>query len=198
MKKIGLTGGIGSGKTTVARELESDSRIIVDADQIAREIVEPGQPALSELVEAFGSDILDSDGRLIRGELARRAFADEARTELLDSITHPRIHSEIDARFTELERAGADAVIFDMPLLIENGWGSEMDLVIVVDADVETRVRRLVEQRGMDEDDARARIKRQSGDEERRAAADIVIDNNGDIERLRAEVAAARTRIEAL
>ena len=198
MKKIGLTGGIGSGKTTVARELETDGRVIVDADQIAREIVEPGQPALEELARAFGEDILDEDGALNRAELARRAFADDAHPELLDSITHPRIREEVESRFRELERAGAEAVIFDMPLLVENGFDKEMDLVVVVDADVETRVARLVEHRGMDEDDARARIRQQSGDEERRAAADIVVDNNGDREHLESEIAAARARIEAL
>lgn len=186
MLRIGLTGGIGSGKSTVAELLISHARSdsglsleLVDADQIARDIVAPGQPALRELAQAFGGDILDEAGALRRRELATRAFVDAEKTELLNSITHPRIGEETLRRFAAAEEQGKDAVIYDMPLLVEQGYDREMDLVVVVDVEMEVRVRRLVASRGLTEDDARRRIDAQVPDAERLAAADVVIDNNG-------------------
>jgi len=191
MKLIGLTGGIGSGKSTVAQLLVEQGWALVDADRIARDIVEPGQPALAELAEAFGEDILRADGTLDRGLLASRAFASREKTDLLNSITHPRIHEETQARFAAARRAGEEFVVYDMPLLVDNGLHKDMDATIVVDVDVEERVRRLVEFRGLEEDDARRRIAAQIPDDVRRAAADVLIDNNGPREALDAQVAAA-------
>ncbi|MDK8763222.1 dephospho-CoA kinase [Corynebacterium sp. MSK218] len=188
MKLIGLTGGIGSGKSTVAQLLEEQGWVLVDADRIARDIVEPGQPALAELAEAFGEDILRADGTLDRGLLASRAFASREKTDLLNSITHPRIHEETQARFDAARRAGEEFVVYDMPLLVDNGLHKDMDATIVVDVDVERRVRRLVEFRGLEEDDARRRIAAQIPDDVRRAAADLLIDNNGPREALDAHV----------
>ncbi|ACP32965.1 dephospho-CoA kinase [Corynebacterium aurimucosum] len=188
MKLIGLTGGIGSGKSTVAQLLLRHGWVLVDADHIARDIVEPGQPALTELADAFGEDILQADGSLDRGLLASRAFASREKTDLLNSITHPRIQEETQARFDSARRAGADFVVYDMPLLVDKGLHKDMDATIVVDVDVEERVRRLVEYRGLDEEDARRRIAAQIPDDVRRAAADFIIDNNGARDELDAQV----------
>lgn len=188
MKLIGLTGGIGSGKSTVAQLLLRHGWVVVDADQIARDIVEPGQPALAELADAFGEDILQADGSLDRGLLASRAFASREQTDLLNSITHPRIQEETQARFAAARRAGADFVVYDMPLLVDKGLHKDMEATIVVDVDAEERVRRLVNYRGLDEGDARRRIAAQIPDEVRRAAADFIIDNNGAREELDAQV----------
>lgn len=188
MKMIGLTGGIGSGKSTVAKLLAEHGFPVVDADQLAREVVEPGQPALAELAEAFGQDVLLADGSLNRSELAARAFVDKERTELLNAITHPRIQELRERRFQEAEDAGSDAVVYDMPLLVEQGVDKNMDLTVVVDVDVEERIRRLVATRGLTEEDARRRIAAQVADAERLAAADVVIDNNGPVEALGEQV----------
>lgn len=198
MKIIGLTGGIGSGKSTVAGMLADAGYPVVDADQLAREVVEPGQPALAELAAAFGADVLDGEGALRRGELAARAFVDKRHTELLNSITHPRIQQLRRRRFAEAEAAGAAAVIYDMPLLVEKGVDQHCDLVVVVDVEAEERVRRLVEHRGLDAEDARRRIAQQIDDDVRRAAADVVIDNNGPLADLDAQVRGLVERIRAL
>ncbi|MCZ9309147.1 dephospho-CoA kinase [Corynebacterium uberis] len=181
---IGLTGGIGSGKTTVADLLRSHGFRIVDADQVAREIVAPGSPVLDQLAQAFGQDILDGDV-LDRTELARRAFADPEHTELLNTITHPWIEAETSRQFAD---AGDETVIYDMPLLVEKGLHEDMDYVVVVDVDAEERVRRLVELRGLGEDDARRRIDAQVSDERRREVADFIIDNNGPVDALAEQV----------
>lgn len=188
MKMIGLTGGIGSGKSTVAKLLAEHGFSVVDADQLAREVVEPGQPALAELAEAFGQDVLLADGSLNRSELAARAFVDKERTELLNAITHPRIQKLRERRFQEAKDVGSDAVVYDMPLLVEQGVDKNMDLTVVVDVDVEERIRRLVATRGLTEEDARRRIAAQVADAERLAAADVVIDNNGPVEALGEQV----------
>ncbi|WJZ02508.1 Dephospho-CoA kinase [Corynebacterium freiburgense] len=184
IRKIGLTGGIGSGKSTVAKLLEKQGFCIIDADQIARDIVEPGQPALAELVKAFGSGILLEDGSLHRGELARLAFSSEESTALLNAITHPKITAETQRRFADAEAQGFAEIVYDMPLLVDNGLHKDMDFVVVVDAEPEVRIDRLVRYRGLDEDDARRRLGAQLTDAERNAVADMVIDNNGEIEAL--------------
>lgn len=198
MLRIGLTGGIGSGKTTVADLLRSHGLPIIDADLIARDIVKPGQPALAELAQAFGHDILNEDGSLNRSLLATRAFVDAEHIELLNSITHPRIQAETARRFAAAEAAGEKAVVYDMPLLVDNGLDKAMDLVVVVDVDAETRVARLVAWRGLTEEDARRRLDAQISDEERLAAADVVIDNNGNLESLDRQVADLIERIRGL
>lgn len=188
---IGLTGGIGSGKSTVARELADRGAVVVDADQIAREIVEPGQPALADLAEAFDG-VIYSDGEhageLNRAELAKQAFATSAATEKLNSITHPRIRERTAETIKQAADDGAQVVVYDMPLLIENGEAQRMDHVVVVDADDELRISRLVEHRGLDQADVRRRIKAQIDRETCLAAADTVLDNSGTPEELIAQV----------
>ncbi|MGP5659269.1 dephospho-CoA kinase [Corynebacterium falsenii] len=187
MKKIGLTGGIGSGKSTVSGRLAEHGAFIVDADKIAREIVEPGQPALAELDHAFDG-VINPDGTLNRQELARQAFATKEKTQVLNNITHPRIRARTQELFDQAEAQGEPVVVYDMPLLIENGEAEKMDAVWVVDAPDEVRIQRLVDHRGLDEDDARRRINAQIDRETRLAAADTVLDNGGSVEELLAQV----------
>ena len=188
MLLIGLTGGIGSGKSTVAAMLRDQGIRVVDADQIAREVVEPGQPALAELVEVFGQDILNDDGTLNRQELANRAFATEEATNALNTITHPRIEEETQRQFDLAAAEKENFLVYDMPLLVERSLHEEMDMVIVVHTDIEERVRRLVEHRGLDEDDVRRRMSHQVDDVTRLASADVLIDNNGSVDHLRKQV----------
>ncbi|WP_328392371.1 dephospho-CoA kinase [Nocardia sp. NBC_00416] len=177
MLRIGLTGGMGAGKSTVARALVARGAVLIDSDVIAREVVAPGTPGLAALVEAFGEDILAADGSLDRPALAARAFRDDESRATLNSITHPRVGQ----RTAELLAAAApDAIVVqDVPLLVENHMAPFVNLVLVVDVAAETRIRRLVEFRGVPEDDARARIAAQATDEQRYAAADVLLDNNG-------------------
>jgi len=185
--RIALTGGIGSGKSTVAQLLRSRGAVIVDADAIAREIVEPGQPALKDIRESFGPEVISAAGRLDRTRLAEIVFADADALARLNTITHPRIAQ----RSAELlARAPADAVVvYDMPLLAEQGPAAltGWDRIIVVDCPDDTRLQRLVE-RGLDVDDAGRRIAAQATREERLAVADIVIDNSGDLPTLEIQV----------
>lgn len=197
MKKIGLTGGIGSGKSTVAKLLAQEGFTVVDADKIAREIMEPGSPVLDEVAATFGDDLIHENGSLDRGELARRAFVDKPSTEKLNSITHPAIRAESERRFAAAEAAGESAVIYDMPLLVELGMNRDMDLTVVVDVDAEERVRRLTSSRGLDETDARARIAQQIDDATRNAAADVIINNNGSENELKPQVDRLVQRIRA-
>ncbi|WP_454040016.1 dephospho-CoA kinase [Corynebacterium afermentans] len=196
MKKVGLTGGIGSGKSTVARMLGGAGFAVVDADQVARDIMEPGSPVLEEVSAAFGADLIGDDGALDRGELARRAFATTEDTQRLNAITHPAIRAESERRFAAAEEAGEQAVIYDMPLLVDLGLNQDMDLTVVVDVDKEERIRRLVDKRGLDEADARARMAQQIDDATRLAAADVVIDNNGPLDALEPQVAALIKKIK--
>jgi dephospho-CoA kinase len=183
--RIGLTGGIGSGKSTVSRLLGEHGAVVVDADVIAREVVAPGTPGLAAIVEAFGPTVLAADGSLDRPGLAAVVFADPQARRRLDGIVHPLVR----ARAGEFEAAApADAVVVhDVPLLAETGQGSSYDLVVVVEADPAVRVARLV-QRGLTADDARARIAVQATDEQRRAIADVVLDNSGTPEQLAEQV----------
>lgn len=192
MHLVGLTGGIGSGKSTVARLLAERGAVVVDADQVAREVVEPGEPALAEIAERFGAGVLD-DGRLDRPALAAIVFGDEDARRDLEAITHPRIGERIATRIGEAQAAEeADGrtrvVVVDHPLLVESGSASGYATVIVVEAPVEVRVQRLVEHRGMAEEDARARIAAQADDATRRAAATHVVDNSGEPEDLAPQV----------
>lgn len=161
---------------------------VIDADQIAREIVAPGQPALEELAKEFGTEILQPDGTLNRAALAERAFATPEATARLNAITHPRIEQRTAQLFDEAQAQGYPFAVWDMPLLVDNGHHENMDFVIVVDVDPETRVRRLVKFRGLDEADARRRIAAQVPDHVRIAAADFVVDNNGDEQSLTPQV----------
>ncbi len=185
MIRVGLTGGIGSGKSTVARLLAEHGALVIDADRIAREVVEPGQPALAEIAQRFGDDVIAPDGHLDRGALAAIVFHDTAALSDLNVITHPRIA----ARTAELIDAAPDdaVVVYDMPLLVENNLAEGWDVVIVVEADRDVRVHRLIK-RGLDEADIEARMGRQATDEQRRAVADVVIDNSGSLDALRLAV----------
>lgn len=176
MLKVGLTGGMGSGKSTVARRFAELGAVIIDADQIARDVVEPGEPALAELAEAFGEGILLDDGSLNRGELAKRIFVSAEKTELLNSITHPRIEQRTEEQFNA---AGDAIIVFDSPLLIEMGQSEAQDLVVVVHTPVEVRLDRLVESRGVDREDAKQRIAKQISDDKRLQFADVVLENSG-------------------
>lgn len=198
MKIIGLTGGIGSGKSTVARSLQKHGFPIVDADLIAREIVEPGQPALAELTKEFGEDILNADGSLDRGLLASRAFTNKDTTQRLNNITHPRINQRTQELFDEARENGAEAVIYDMPLLIDKGLHKDMDATIVVHAAEHVRLERLTTKRGLDVDDVRRRINAQIDDETRKQHADILLDNNGTEEDLTQQIAQAVDKIKQL
>lgn len=175
--RVGLTGGIGAGKSTVSKQLAALGAVIVDADVIAREVVEPGTPGLAALVDAFGTEILLPDGALDRPALAAEAFGSDESRATLNSIVHPLVRG----RIVELVSGAAqDAVVVqDVPLLVEGGMGAAFHLVVIVHVDEEERVRRLVGQRGMSESDARARIATQATDAQRRAAADVWLDNNG-------------------
>ena len=185
MLRIGLTGGIGSGKSTVSALLAERGAVVVDADRIAREVVAPGTPGLARVVEEFGEGVLAGDGALDRQALATIVFGDAGARARLDGIVHPLVR----ARAAEaIAAAPADAVVVqDVPLLVETGQAGSYDLVLVVETDEEVRVQRLV-QRGLSAEDARARIASQATDEQRRAVADVVLRNDGDRAALEAQV----------
>jgi dephospho-CoA kinase len=192
--RVGLTGGVGSGKSTVAKLLAGHGAVVIDADAIAREVVEPGTPGFDAVVEAFGADIVGPDGRLDRPALAAIVFGDEQRRVQLNAIVHPLVGQ----RTIEVAQAAApDAVVvYDIPLLVENDMAGGFDFVIVVAADVATRLARL-EARGMAEADARERMGAQASDEQRRAVADAVIENDGSLDDLGAAVDAVWERLLA-
>ncbi|MGW3246430.1 dephospho-CoA kinase [Streptomyces sp. NPDC001070] len=186
MVKVGLTGGIGAGKSEVSRLLSSYGAVLVDADRIAREVVEPGTPGLAAVVAEFGEEVLAADGSLDRPKLGGIVFSDPERLRALNAIVHPLVRD----RSAALERAaGPDAVVVhDVPLLAENNLAPLYDVVVVVDAAQETQLDRLVRLRGMTEDDARARMAAQATREQRLAVADAVIDNDGPLEALEPQV----------
>ncbi len=198
MYLVGLTGGIGSGKSTVAQRLAALGCVVIDADQVAREVVEPGMPVLDALVGRFGRGILGADGALDRSALAALAFGDETSRADLDRLTHPEIAGRIAADVARLAVERPDAiVVVDHPLLLETGQAGRFDAVVVVLADESTRVARLVRGRGMTEDQARARMRAQVDDRARRAAATFVLDNDGTREQLLAAVDELHARIAA-
>lgn len=186
MLRVGLTGGVGAGKSTVARRLAALGAVVVDADVLAREVVAPGSEGLAAVVEEFGPGVLGPDGALDRAALASVVFGNADRRRALEAVTHPRIA----ARTAELFAAApADAVVVhDIPLLVELRRGDAYHLVVVVGADAEVRVQRLVRERGMADADARRRVAAQAGDDERRAAADAWLDNSAGSDDLLAQV----------
>ncbi|BAJ27840.1 MULTISPECIES: dephospho-CoA kinase [Kitasatospora] len=194
MLRIGLTGGIGAGKSEVSRQLAAHGAVIVDSDVIAREVVAPGTPGLAAVTAEFGPGVLLPDGALDRPALGRIVFADPARLAALNAIVHPLVR----ARSAELEAAaGPDAVVVhDVPLLAENGLAPLYDLVVVIDVPDGQRLRRLVDLRGMAEDEARARMAAQATREDRLAVADLVLDNSGDLPELTARVDALWQELE--
>ncbi|MGQ4716699.1 dephospho-CoA kinase [Streptomyces anulatus] len=186
MLKVGLTGGIGAGKSEVSRLLVKYGAVLIDSDRIAREVVEPGTPGLAAVVEEFGPGVLTAEGTLDRPALGALVFADAGRLAALNAIVHPLV----GARAAELERAAPEGavVVHDVPLLTENGLAPLYDLVVVVDATVETQLERLVTLRGMTESDARARMAAQATRDQRRAVADLIVDNDGPLEALEPQV----------
>lgn len=192
MRHLALTGGIGSGKSTVAQFFAERGATIIDADAISRQLMEPGQRVLAEVVETFGEHLLDDDGRLDRQALADVVFNDETALERLNAIVHPAVRAEANQQRQAAIAADPDhaIIIQDIPLLVETGQADTFDGVIVVLTDQDTRLQRLVNARGMSADDARARIAAQATDAQRRAVADWVIDNSGSLEETEAQVEA--------
>ena len=185
MLRVGLTGGIGSGKSEVGRRLAARGAVLLDADKAARAVVEPGTPGLARIAETFGPGVLREDGSLDRAKLAQIVFADDAARRTLNAIVHPLVHDHMRAAEEAAVQAAGDraVIVHDVPLLAEGGRGEEFDLVIVVDVPPEVQVERLAE-RGMAEDQARARMAAQATRDQRLAVADIVIDNSGTLEDL--------------
>ena len=188
MRTVGLTGGIGSGKSAVSRLLRAYGAAVVDADLVAREVVEPGTPGLAAVVEAFGAEVLSPDGRLDRPALGRRVFSDPEALARLNAITHPRIAERTTELFREAVEAGAEVVVHDVALLVENGLARGYDAIVVVAASPATQLDRLVRLRGMPEDEARARIAAQAPLEDKLAVATHVIRNDGPLEELEPQV----------
>jgi dephospho-CoA kinase len=184
--RVGLTGGVASGKSTVGGILRDLGAVVIDADQLAREVVEPGTPGLAAVVDAFGEKVLADDGTLDRPGLGAVVFGDPDARRRLEGILHPLIR----ARAAELEAAAppGSVVVHDIPLLVETGQASSFDAVLVVDVPVETQVQRLLADRGWSREDAEARVAAQAGREERRAVATYLIDNTGTREDLRDRV----------
>jgi dephospho-CoA kinase len=183
---VGLTGGIGAGKSAVASRLASHGAVIIDGDKLAREVVAPGSKGLAEVVAEFGSGVLAADGSLDRPALGKIVFADAGARRRLEAITHPRIR----VRTVELIMAAppGSVVVNDVPLLVEAGLATTFELVVIVVAPRETRIERLTATRGMSREEAESRIAAQATDEQRRAVADVVIENNGTLDDLRERV----------
>ncbi|WP_185994861.1 dephospho-CoA kinase [Nocardioides campestrisoli] len=191
--RVGLTGGVASGKSTVSTILAELGAVVIDADQLAREVVAPGSDGLRLVVEEFGPAVLTPDGELDRPALGALVFADTERRRALEAIIHPRVRQ----RAAELEAAASpDAVVVhDIPLLVETGQADAFDAVLVVDVPVELQLDRMVELRGATREEAQARIDAQASREQRLAAATYVIDNTGDLDALRARVTAVLAQL---
>ena len=185
-RRVGLTGGVASGKSTVSAILRELGAVVVDADLLAREVVAPGTPGLREVVEAFGPEVVGPDGQLDRAAMGAIVFADEAARRRLEAIIHPRVRR----RAAEVEaEAGPDTVVVhDIPLLAETGQAGTFDAVIVVDVPVETQIDRMAASRGLGRAEAQARVDAQATRADRRAVATYVIENTGTIEDLRERV----------
>jgi dephospho-CoA kinase len=185
MVRVGLTGGIASGKSLVAAELAARGAIIIDADVLAREVVEPGTPGLAAIIERFGPQVL-TDGQLDRAHLAEIVFADPAARRDLERIVHPAVR----ARAAELERAAGSAavVVHVIPLLVETGQQGDFDLVVTIDVDHETQIQRMMARNGFSRAEAEARIAAQAAREDRKAAADVVLDNSANVAQLKDQI----------
>ncbi|MFI7060996.1 dephospho-CoA kinase [Kribbella sp. NPDC050124] len=182
MLRVGLTGGIGSGKSAVSARLAARGAVVIDSDVLACEVVAKGADGLAEVVEVFGDGVLTPDGELDRPAVGRIVFGDEAARRKLEAIIHPRVR----ARAAEIEAGAPDGavVVHDIPLLIETGQADKFDVLLIVDVPVEVQVERLTAQRGMSEAEAKQRIASQASREQRLAAADVVVDNSGSLEDL--------------
>ena len=184
--RVGLTGGIASGKSTVSAILAELGAVVIDADKLAREVVEKGTPGLAAVVEAFGEGLLTAEGDLDRPAMGALVFNDEGRRRTLEAIIHPLVFE----RIVELEEAAPEdaVVVHDIPLLAESGRADTFDAVIVVDAPAETQVERMLRDRGWTREDAESRIAAQASREDRLAIATYVVDNTGSLEELRRQV----------
>lgn len=186
MRRVGLTGGIAAGKSAVSRVLRDLGAVVIDADQLAREVVAKGTPGLDAVVAEFGPEVLGADGELDRPAMARLVFADDDARRRLEGIVHPLVFE----RIVELEAAAPDdaVVVHDIPLLAESGRAGTFDAVIVVDTPEEVQVERMVRDRGWDEEEARSRIRAQASRQDRLSIATHVVDNTGTLEDLRDRV----------
>ncbi|MGB3186717.1 MAG: dephospho-CoA kinase [Ornithinimicrobium sp.] len=186
MLRVGLSGGIGSGKSTVARSLADLGAVVIDSDMIAREVLAPGTDGLAQVAQRFGGEVIDADGALDRPALGQIVFTQASARADLEAITHPLIAERTAALMAQ---AGArDIVVHDVPLLVEKGMGPAYHLVVIVHAPEEQRLRRLVDDRGMTQSDATARIRSQADEAARRAAADVWLENTGSASALRKSV----------
>jgi len=196
MLKVGLTGNIAAGKSSVVRTWRSLGAVVVDADELARRAVEPGTPGLRSIAEAWGPGVLDASGALDRAALRRIVFADPEARARLEAIVHPAVRALRDEEYRRAEAAGAPLVVADIPLLFEVGMVEEFDAVVLVDAPEEERLRRLVADRGLDPEEARGMIAAQMPAELKRARADLVIDNSGTPDALEARAREAWAELE--
>lgn len=204
MVEVALTGGIGAGKSTVSAALAERGAVLIDADEIGREVQRPGTGVFEAMVQRWGDAVVADDGGLDRAAVAAIAFGDETELAALNAIVHPAIGAEMTARRRVASASGAEVVVLDVPLLVRPDGSLVPEIsagvagVVVVDADEETAIRRLVEQRGFSEADARARMARQASREDRLAAADFVIDNSGTRPQLEAQISDCWTWIRSL
>ncbi|WP_434811597.1 dephospho-CoA kinase [Microbacterium sp. bgisy189] len=198
MPLVALTGGIASGKSTIAHRLAEYGAVVIDADQIVRDVQSPGGPVLAEIAERFGDAVLREDGSLDRAALGALVFGDGDRLAQLNAIVHPAVRAESQRRFTAALEADADAVVvYDVPLLVEARVDDPWDLIVVAHAPAELRARRLVELRGLTEAAAAARLASQTHDAQRLAVADVVIDTSGDLDETLAQTDALWRRLVA-
>ncbi len=193
MLRVGLTGGIGSGKSEVSRRLVARGAVLIDADSLAREVVAPGTSGLADIVAAFGPGVLTSDGSLDRTRLGEIVFADDELLARLNGIVHPQVAARMRDR--EATARPDSIVVHDVPLIAENGLAKLFDLVVVVDVPPDLQLDRLVRERGMAEDQARARMAAQASRDQRLLIADIVLDNSGTLAQLDDEVATLWTEL---
>lgn len=186
MLLVGLTGGLGAGKSTVARMLTDRGAVLVDADELAHRALEPGSPVFRQVSELFGDEVMTPSGELDRAAIAATVFSDPERRRALESIVHPEVFRML-AEIVQARRGTDDIIVFDAPLIVETGFHDACDVVVVITAPQEERVARVVG-RGMSPDQARARIRAQIGDEQRAAVADVVIPNDGDMDALKERI----------
>lgn len=197
MRLIGLTGNIASGKSTVARLMQERGAVLIDADQLARDVVRPGSAALDRIVEQWGDEVLTPDGSLDRPELRSRVFSDREQLETLNAIVHPEVEELRERRIADAQAAGAEIVVCDIPLLFERHLADRFDLIVLVDAPRELRLDRLVRDRGLQEAEAMEMIAAQMPAELKRARSDVIIDNVGTIEELQVQVDVLWKRLTA-